>query len=1103
MKFCGECGARLVLACPSCGAANPPGNKFCGECGQALGAAPAAPAPAAAAAPPAPDRFASPQTYTPKHLAEKILSTKSAIEGERKQVTVVFTDVSGFTAMSERLDPEEVHGIMDRAFEVILEAVHRYEGTINQFLGDGVMALFGAPIAHEDHAHRALSAALAIQEGLAPLRADVRRAHNAEFRMRIGVNTGLVVVGAIGRDLRMDYTAVGDTTNLAARMLALAQPGQIMTTAHTHRLTEGFFVVEDLGDFSVKGKSEPVRGYAVQSEIRGRTRLEVSRVRGLTPLHGREAELRALRAAWERAAAGAGGALLVAGDPGVGKSRLLYEFVRGIEGGAGHRELEATCVSYGRAIPYHPILDLVRRDLGLLDGVDDAAVRDACATRLTEVGLEADADAVTLLAHFVGVTAPEDFLTRLGAQLRERTLALLCQLLTRASALEPLLVIVENVHWSDPSSEEFLRTLVPAIAAHPVLLVLTTRPEAVAQWSLPSVETVLVGGLGLAESEGMICGLLDATRVARPLLDVLVAKSEGNPLYVEEILRQLQETGGVVVEHGEARLSRPDVTVPETVRDIIAARVDRLDEALKQTLQGAAVVGRQFGAPLLARLFEGDEPRVLKHLANLQSRDFVFLLEQLLYSFKHALTQEVVYAGLLERRRRVYHAMVGAGLEELYGDRLDDVVEILAHHYGRSAEQEKAVDYAILAGEKAQKRWANMEALTHFESALKRLDTMEDSEANRRRRIDAVLKQAETKFALGRHAEEISALEGIKEIVETSADPPRRAAWYYWAGFLHSLTGAPAHVSIEYCERASEIADEGGFTELRAYAESCLAHVYLVAGQLHDGLKAGEVALEVFEARGNLWWACRTLWALLPLTNALGDWDRALTYCERAIEHATAVDDVRLRVVAHLRRAITDAYRGELPGALAACERAEALSPGPFDAAMLKAARAFALVRGADVARGIAELEEVMAWFDRSSLKYTRSFPALWLAEAYVRQGQAERACHLAEDVLESARERGYHHVEGIAERTLGEALFAHHGHDSGHLDAAAATLGEIGARNELARTYVAMARRAQASGDAVEARRLHGRALQLYEECGTLDEPPRVRAALEALPPA
>src|SRR5205809_4274558 len=280
-KFCGECGAALRIACSACGHANPAGQKFCGECGARLTAAPPSATAVATPSPPSPpavaDRFASPAGYTPKHLAEKILTSKGALEGERKSVTVMFSDVSGFTAMSERLDPEEVHAIMDRAFEVILNQVHRYEGTINQFLGDGVMALFGAPIAHEDHAHRALGAALAIQRDLQPVRDDVRRLHGVEFRLRIGINTGLVVVGAIGRDLRMDYTAVGDTTNLASRMLNVAQPGQIVCTPATHRLTGGFFEFEDLGEFTVKGKSEPVRGWTVTRERRGRTRLEVSR----------------------------------------------------------------------------------------------------------------------------------------------------------------------------------------------------------------------------------------------------------------------------------------------------------------------------------------------------------------------------------------------------------------------------------------------------------------------------------------------------------------------------------------------------------------------------------------------------------------------------------------------------------------------------------------------------------------------------------------------------------------------------------------------------------------------------------------------------------
>jgi len=358
-KFCGECGTRLQALCTACKAVNPPGNKFCGECGQPLGSGapapttahaaasepPPPPAPVAAEIPAAPPaRFASPETYTPKHLAEKILTSRSAIEGERKIVTVLFSDVSGFTAISEKLDPEDVHAIMDRAFEVILDAVHRYEGTVNQFLGDGVMALFGAPIAHEDHAQRALSTALAIQAGLKPLAEDVKHTHGLDFQMRMGINTGPVVVGAIGRDLRMDYTAVGDTTNLAARLLAIAKPGQIVTSRRTQNLRDRFFVFEDLGDFQVKGKTEPVRAFAVNRELSGRTRLEVSKERGLTPLAGRDRELRCLAEIHRRAIDGLGAIALLMGDPGVGKSRLLYEFLSRLEA-EEVQIFEATCAS--------------------------------------------------------------------------------------------------------------------------------------------------------------------------------------------------------------------------------------------------------------------------------------------------------------------------------------------------------------------------------------------------------------------------------------------------------------------------------------------------------------------------------------------------------------------------------------------------------------------------------------------------------------------------------------------------------------------------------------------------------------------------------------
>ena len=528
-KFCGECGTRLQALCPACKAVNPPANKFCGECGQPLAPGAPAPAPAPAAAPeppaapavaPPPARYASPESYTPKHHAQKILTSRGAMEGERKGVTVMFSDVSGFTAMSEKLDPEEVHAIMDRAFEVILNEVHRYEGTINQFLGDGVMALFGAPVAHEDHAHRALSAALAIQSGLKPLADDVRRMHGIEFRMRMGINTGLVVVGAIGRDLRMDYTAVGDTTNLAARLLGIAKPGQIVVSRRTQHLREGFFVFEDLGDFQVKGKTEPVRAYAVSSEISGRTRLEVSKERGLTPLVGRDQELRSLAGIHRRAADGQGAIAVLVGDPGVGKSRLLYEFLHRLEA-EGSLELETTCASYGRSMAYRPIVELLRRYLGLSDGVSGDEIRNRVAEQHQFLGLEGE-ERTTLLAHFLGVSAPQEFLNRLsGPQLKERTLGVLRDVFLRASELAPLILIVENMHWIDSASEEFMAHLAAGLPGHRTLLVLTTRPGYAAPWLAPPLaETITLEGLGAGDVRGMVRTLLAAEEISEQLFKI-------------------------------------------------------------------------------------------------------------------------------------------------------------------------------------------------------------------------------------------------------------------------------------------------------------------------------------------------------------------------------------------------------------------------------------------------------------------------------------------------------------------------------------------------------------------------------------------------------
>src|SRR3989442_5122567 len=411
----------------------------------------------------------------------------------------------------------------------------------------------------------------------------------------MGINTGLVVVGAMGKDLRMAYSALVDSTNLAERLLGLAQPGQIVVSRRTQALRDGFFVFEDLGEFQVKGKAEPVRAYAVMSEITGRTRLEVSRERGLTPLVGREREISSLTGIYRRAAGGQGAIAVLTGEPGVGKSRLLYEFWSRLDT-AGVLELETTCVSYGRAMAYRPIVELLRRYLDLSDGSSAEEIRGRVAEQLQFLGLEGDEQAI-LLAHFLGVSAPQEFLNRLtGPQLKERTLGVLGDVVLRASESAPLVVIVENIHWVDPSSEEFLARLAEGLPGHHILLVLTTRPGYAAPWLAPPLaETITVEGLGAGDVRGMVQTLLAPEEVSQLLFRILAEKSEGNPLYVEEILRQLQETGGILVADGEARLVSPDATVPATILDIMAARVHPRPEPPKHNLQWAAAMWGTLG----------------------------------------------------------------------------------------------------------------------------------------------------------------------------------------------------------------------------------------------------------------------------------------------------------------------------------------------------------------------------------------------------------------------------------------------------------------------------------------------------------------------------
>jgi class 3 adenylate cyclase len=806
-KFCNQCGNRMQFICGKCGKQNALGSKFCSECGQDLGKPLEAPQ----------VDYSSPQSYTPKFLATKILNTRSAMEGERKLVTVLFADVANFTSISEKLEPEEIHEIMDRCFNILMDEVHRYEGTINQFTGDGVMALFGAPLAHEDHAQRACQAALAIQRAMRDYGERLQKDYGIDFKMRIGLNSGSVIVGAIGDDLRMDYTAVGDTTNLASRMETLAVPGSILLSRGTHKLVRDYFEFQPVGLLPVKGKQEPQKAFKLIRAGEVTTRIGAAAVKGLTRFVGRKQSITSLVEAYEKVKDNGGQVVGIVGEAGVGKSRLLLEFRNRLLK-AEFSYLEGRCVHYGGAMSYLPFLDILRSYFGIREGEREAIIKKRMAERLVKLEKKLKGILPPLQDLLSLKVENEGYLKLEPKVRRERVFEALRDLFLRESQERPLIMAVEDLHWIDKTSEEFLDYFIGWLANAKVLLVLLYRPEFTHRWGNKSYfNRIGLDELTLQSSAELVKAILEEGEAAPELRDLILNRAAGNPLFMEELTHALLENGTIEKKDKQYILTRTssDLQVPDTIQGIIAARLDRLEENLKRIMQVASVIGREFAFRILQAISDMHE-ELKSSLLNLQGLEFIYeksLFPELEYIFKHALTQEVAYNSLLLKRRKEIHEKIGRAIEELYPERHEEFYEVFAHHYSRSDNLEKALQYLRLSAEKAARNNSLQEAIGFHKESLVTLGRMPETDLAKKEKLRVILSMAPILRQLSYPEDASGILQEGEKLSKDLEDKRGLAAIYSHLALYYSFKGENAPAS-SYLELS--LSEEGNASEIDA-----------------------------------------------------------------------------------------------------------------------------------------------------------------------------------------------------------------------------------------------------------------------------------------------
>ena len=931
MKFCGKCGNKLERVCPKCSFSNPPQFIFCGECGHDLGL-PSKPIPKELSFE---EKLAKIQRYLPKDLTQKILAQRDRIEGERKQATVMFCDMEGFTLLTEKIGSEHMYSIMDEVYEILIHKVHDYEGTVNEITGDGIMALFGAPIALEDAPQRAIRSALAIHREINKFNDQLKSEKRIpSIKMRIGIHTGPVIVGTLGNDLRVEFKAVGDTVNLASRMEGLAEPGTTYVTEDTFKLTEGFFRFEALGEKKVKGKEEPVRVYQVISPSTRRTKFDVSAERGLTPLVGREREVELLLDGFERAKAGKGQAFSIISEAGVGKSRLLYEFRKAIAN-EDVTFLEGKCLSFSRGVAYHPVIDILKSTFDIQEGEEDQGIREKVKRGLEMMKVDEPSTLPYLLELLSVKDSGIDQIPMSPEAKKDRINEAIKSIVLTGSEVRPLIIAFEDLHWIDKGSEDIVRSHLESIPRSKILLILTYRPEFVHTWGAKSYHNQLtLHRLSNRESLEMVTHILGTREIEKALEELILEKAEGVPFFIEEFIKSLKDLNIIEIKENAYRLSRDihQLTIPSTIQDVIMARVDSLPERAKEVLQTGSVIEREFSYPLINRVTGLLEKELLSYLSILKDSELLYergIYPQSSYIFKHALTREVVYDTILVKRKKRLHEEIGIAIEDLYKDNLGEHYEVLAEHYFRAEHYAKSADYCSLAARKSEKTFSFLDAISYAEKRVSCLEKLPHTSE-----LDRIIVDARTALGLYYaqmlyHDKAKGAVEPILRLAEDIAYDRRLAQIYTILGSYSYIIEENYDKAFQYFEKSLNLACQLGDNLSLWMAHFWLGLVFIIVCQFEKALHHLSEALKI-DIKNN------TLWGVSVLKSIIASWvhgfhgeiDQAFRTSKEALQMAEKSHDVFSKAYGYFSHGCSCLYmgffseaEGHLLQAMEACDK--------------------------------------------------------------------------------------------------------------------------------------------------------------------------------------